>query len=159
MKQLLLLIIAALFAPSLLLAQDNSTATLKIEGASGNLGKVQISTTSEITFADGNMVVTDGTDSQTFALADIAEMSFDFAMSSADDLTAELGSGLTITLHNNVLDVTSDLKTPITVDIYSASGQYFGRHTSTGTLSVDLSSLTKGIYVLKVNDKVVKFIR
>ena len=46
------------------MADDVTTATMKIEGDGVTLGNLPLSTLSEITFSDNNMVITDGTESQ-----------------------------------------------------------------------------------------------
>ena len=158
-RQLLLsLCLGSLFAASVM-ADDVTTATMKIEGDGVTLGNLPLSTLSEITFSDNNMVITDGTESQSFSLADISEITFAIVTSSSESISADLADNLRVNLQNCILTVTADADASIDMVIYALNGRMVASQSATGTLTADLNDLTKGVYIIKVNDKAIKFIR
>lgn len=145
--------------PAIASADEPTTATIKIGGESGELGSVQISTLSEITFTDTDMVINYGDDSVSYPLGDISEITFSFSMSSNDNISADLGEELTVTLRDCVLYVTAGSDTPVVMAMYAVNGRLVASRNATGALTVDLNPYAKGIYIIKVNDKTIKFIR
>ena len=160
MKKLLLPALCLGFAlPFPLMAEDETTATMKIEGENGTLGAIQISTASEITFSENTLMVTGDSETKAYALTEIAEITFSLSTSSADKLSAELSDGLHVDLCNCMLSVSTDNGQPISVNIFSASAQFVASHKGSGYISVDLSSLPGGMYIIRINNKAIKFVR
>ena len=93
----------------------------------------------QLTFADGQLVATNGTGSQSFALAQLASMTF----SETDGTTTGI-------------DPTAAIGTAGgRVEVYTLSGRLVGTFDSASTLDTQLRS---GVYVVKQNKKSTKII-
>ena len=159
-KLLLLLICMAGIVPSTASAHYETTVKLNVAGeGSSTLGSVMLSTTSEITFADGNMVVANGSDSQSFSLSEIAELTFDITMSAVDNIREDLTGDINVSMIDGVLTVTVPDGAPAAVSVFSMAGYQVASSAAAGTVTVDLKPLAPGVYIIRANNKTIKFIR
>ncbi|MDE7153741.1 MAG: T9SS type A sorting domain-containing protein [Muribaculaceae bacterium] len=158
-KKLLLSLCLGILVSASAAAQDVTTAKIKVDGKESSLGEMIITTGSQITFADGNMVVTTGDDTQSFSLDEIKEITFDLSMSAADNIEAELTQDLAISLTDGILTVTSESDSAVDIAVYNINGSHVASAHAVGTASIDLNGLAKGVYIIKANQKVIKFNR
>lgn len=159
-KLLLLLICIAGIVPATASAQDDSTVKLNVAGeGSSKLGSVILTTASEISFADGNMVVTNGSDSQSFSLSEIAELTFDITMSATENISEDLAGDISVSMADGVLTVTVPDGAPVAVSVFSMAGYQVASSAATGTVTIDLKPLAPGAYIIRANQKTIKFIR
>lgn len=155
-KHLLSALLLAL--PVLAGAQQAGEVKMVIQGATSTLSSVTLTTGTSLTFSGENLVVNQGDTSREFILADISGISFAAAVTAAEDVNLDLES-LKIDLYGGILTATAGPSTPISYQVFSVNGAKALAGTGTGTVSFDLNGLTKGVYIIKINDKVIKFNR
>ncbi len=155
-KHLLSALLLAL--PVLAGAQQAGEVKMVIQGATSTLSSVTLTTGTSLTFSGENLVVNQGDTSREFNLADISGISFAAAVTAAEDVNLDLES-LIIDLSGGILTATAGPSTPISYQVFSVNGAKALAGTGTGTVSFDLNGLTKGVYIIKINDKVIKFNR
>lgn len=94
----------------------------------------------KLTFADGNLVATNGSETATFALSTMAKMYFSTNTSAIDQATT---ANISATIVNGTLQVNAPAGTPVSV--YGLDGREMPHH-----------GLTSGVYVVRVGQKVLK---
>lgn len=156
-----------ILATSLIIAGNAVTATaaddtdkLVVSANGGNSASVSLADISQITFVGDNMTITtlNGEDS-VFKLADIESITFDLVTSSTDKITADLDNDLTIAVDGGIMSVTSTSDSPVNVAVYSINGTLVTLSNGHGNVSVDFNPMPAGIYIVKANNKTIKFIR
>ena len=129
------------------------------KSGSADPAKVALTTDTRIVFSDDakQLNVSDPAQPQdaTFDLADVEKITFDLSSSSVDDITAQLGA-LTITNHFGTVTLEAD--GAINYGAWTAAGQQVMSGTANGNVELDFKSLPAGVYILKANDKTIKFI-
>ncbi|MDO5333424.1 MAG: T9SS type A sorting domain-containing protein [bacterium] len=145
-------------AVAFMLSAGASAESLKLKDVSGNETKVDLATLSHIDFNANQMVVHATSGEHTFSLADIDHMKFDMEMTGIETTEATLDD-LNVAVENGLISVTSASGSAIAVAVYSIGGYTVAMEQGEGFVSVDLSQLPKGIYIVKANDKTIKFIR
>ncbi len=94
----------------------------------------------KLTFADGNLVATNGSETATFALANMAKMYFS---SSATAISQASTESVSASIVNGTLQVTAPAGT--SVSVYGLDGR-----------EMPHQGLASGVYVVKVGQKVLK---
>ncbi len=94
----------------------------------------------KLTFADGNLVAANGTETATFALANMAKMYFSTSATAIDQATS---AQVSASIVNGALQVAAPAGTPVSV--YSLDGR-----------EMPHQGLASGVYVVKVGNKVLK---
>lgn len=129
-------------------------------GADGSTQSINIDNVEKITFsADGSMVqVVTPAGTQSLPVEMISSITFDLTGSGQSSIDATLAPGLDISLVNGSFSATAD--GTINVAIYRINGQGVGAYKAEGQLSLDLNTLLPGtgVYIIKVNDKTIKYI-
>lgn len=125
MKKTVLSILCALL-PAIVMADYSSMMFQTTNGTSHFVGTEGLT----ITFDDENLTATDGTNTLTLALADIAAMSF----------SSDLASSVSLELNDKAME-------PVTV--YLTNGAAFGAYSCIGEA---MQSVPAGIYVIKYAD-------
>lgn len=139
-------------------AQTTSDVKMVISGAGGNMGSLPLTTGTTLSFSGENLVVTQNDTSKEFKLADIDNIAFSAQVSAAEDVTVDLQS-LKVNLSGGVLTASAAEATPIAYRVYSVNGAAVMAGEGSGAVTVDLNPLAKGVYIIKINDKVIKFNR
>lgn len=98
----------------------------------------------KITFADGQLVATNGTETLTYSVADVQKMFF--AAAASGIASAEVGSSISATIVDGQLKVNAPTGTAVA--LYNAEG----RRISTS------ARLDKGLYVVRVGNETLKLL-
>lgn len=132
---------------------------LVITGSNGVQTKVAITDISRITFDGDNMkILTTTNGEQVFAIGDFNNMKFD-VVSSIDDITADLGDDISIVSSGGVMTISSAAGGSVNVVVFSINGSLVTMQSGVGSVSVDFNTVTPGVYIVKANNKTIKFIR
>ncbi len=153
MKLKTIVFMSALILPSL---SSFSQTKLVVRGTDGKDITTQLQKISEITFSEAGMTIVSTDGKQTVPIADIVELSFDVSQTGASNATADLGD-VKVTLINGRLTATAQGQIGLTV--YDIQGQSVATATGDSEVSFDFQLLTKGIYIVKVNNKIIKVTR
>lgn len=133
---------------------------LVITGSNGVQTKVAITDISRITFDGDNMkILTTSNGEQVFAIGDFNNMKFDVVSSSIDDITADLGDDISIVSSGGVMTICSAAGASVNVVVFSINGSLVMMQSGVGSVSVDFNTVTPGVYIIKANNKTIKFIR
>lgn len=79
-------------------------------------------------------------------------------MSGAEDIKVDLES-LKIDLSAGILTATASQNAPISYRVFAINGSTAMAGEGIGTVSFDLNGLATGVYIIKINDKVIKYNR
>lgn len=132
---------------------------LVVTGNGGTATSVEISKISEITFDGNTMLVVTPDGRLSFHTDDISQISFDLSLSGTDKITSSLSENLNISTDNGIVTVSAADGMAVTLDIFDIKGACRMSLRANGTVTADTSTLPKGVYIIKANDKVVKYIR
>ena len=138
-------------------AADNDT--MVISSDDGTASKIALTSISKITFGEGTMIVATADGDKEFSLKSIDDITFDMVVTGIDDVTATLGEEITVEITNGLLTATSAPATTINASVYDVKGTIHISTTGNTTVTIDLASLQPGAYIVRVNDKTIKFIR
>lgn len=143
---------------SLLLAPGVSAKVLTVTLGSGAKTQVELSKISRIHFNSGTMNIEHADGTHQIALGDIEHIRFDLVATSLDDITKSLDE-LMISFAAGKVSANADADTAIKLDVYDLKGYKVAAAGGVGSVSLDLSGLASGMYIVKANDKTIKFIR
>lgn len=149
--------ITCLFIAALPMAQSLSAKdTLTVITADEPLTFDAASTTT-ITFAGGKTmnVVHAGGETE-IALADVSEIVFDIEAASNESLTADLNDGVTLNIDGTTVSALSSTDKAVTLEAFTAGGVKVASVTGK-TASIDFSSKAGGVYILRCNEKTIKY--
>lgn len=149
-----LLAVAALALASSTQANDK----LVVSEKGGTTTQIEISQISEITFDGNTMVVRTPDKPLEFLTDNIEEMVFDLTVTGVDSVAAELGD-ITVTTEKGIVRIDAAGDAQIALDVYDMNGSRVISLRGAGSLTADLSDLPSGIYIIKANDKTIKFLR
>lgn len=155
MKKSFLLAAAAVGLGFSMQAQDK----LVVTGNGGSTTSVEISKISAITFQGNVMLVATPDGQMTLPTDDINQISFELSMSGVDNINESLSENLSITNDRGVISVNAADGSAISLNIFDIKGQCCMSVRGDGAVTADTSVLPKGIYIIKVNDKIVKYTR
>ena len=129
---------------------------LVVRGTDGKDITTQLQKISEITFSEAGMTIVSADGKQTVPIADIVEMTFDISQTGASNASADLGD-VKLALIDGRLTATAQGQIGLTV--YDVKGQLVATATGDSEVSFDFQPLAKGIYIVKVNNKIIKVTR
>lgn len=139
-----------------LLAVSAQAQNLYVSQTSGEETALPLSTITKITFASGNMIALTTSGEQTYALSAIKRLHFNDDVSVPSLLSTEPSFSYSPATHKLTLDGTAGS----VVNVYSISGQRVLQAVQTlSGLTIDLSTLPRGIYVIESEGKSSKFVR
>lgn len=139
-------------------AVADSKITFSVNGTDGTQKVYNISDVNNITF-DGDMMVishSEGTDEH--ELDAIQDMVFATVSGIDEVFEGELGDGLQVSVNHGVLTALlpgGDL----TLRVFTMGGNMIDSMSAREELTYQLAPLDKGVYIILVNDKAIKFIR
>ena len=120
--------------------------------------KVPLTASTSIEFSQdgGTITITDDEHEtpMTFNTDDVEKVTFNADTGSIDDLEADLG-GLTIENHQGHVTLTAD--GPISYAAWTIAGHSVFSGSARNSVELNFTELPSGIYILKANDKVIKF--
>lgn len=149
---------SGLLCLSLLLAPGISAKVLTVTLGSGEKTQVDISKISRIHFNSGTMNIEHADGTHQIALGDIEHIRFDLVATSLDNISKPLDE-LMISIAAGKITANADANTAIKLDVYDLRGYRVAATGGVGSVSLDLSTLASGMYIMKANDKTIKFIR
>ena len=154
MKHHYLALAAALLAATGMQADAKGTMTVNGSGAGA---AIPVSGISRITFDDHTMkVATADGGSQAFDVNALSNITFDLsATGGVEKMTANLDD-LTVEALNGLLTFTATSGVAIDVKVYTTAGALTMAATGEGSVSVDLTTLAKGVYLVRANIKTLK---
>lgn len=138
------------------LADDYSYLTIQQNDTGNTETSVVLSSLSKITFSNGSMNLynTSGTSMGTYSLSALNMM---FFSSTATGIQSAAADGFSAALQGGVLKISSPAASKI--NLYMASGALVKSISSSAAeTEIYMSSLPKGIYLLKVNNQVKKIL-
>jgi hypothetical protein len=158
---LLLMSAAAFLSTPALRAQADTTDTMQISYTAGGDNTVfDITDVSRITFDGDNMIVATTTSGdKSFAIADIDKIRFDLDVAHVDDISANLGDEISIDAAQGLLNISIANGGMLNVAVFNMQGQALKTINAEGFVSLDLNSYTPGIYIIKANNKIIKYVR
>lgn len=145
--------------PLLSSAQDAKTAKIVVNGSETAIGTMALTTETKITFEGGNAVITAGTETGTYALTDISSITFDLESGAAEEIEADLSDNLSVSISGGIISAVSSTDDEITVNAYGINGIPVIAAKAKGSVTIDTNSLAKGIYIIRINNKVIKYNR
>lgn len=113
----------------------------------------------KVTFDGDEMVVHHSEGETRFNLGDIDRLAFDLDMTQGVDMVTELCDDIKVELFGGVFKATAADNFPLLVDVYTSGGQLVAHRSGKGFVSVDFNDKAQGIYIIRVNDKTIKFRR
>lgn len=126
--------------------------------ANGQKTSVDIAKISKIHFEGSQMVVTHVEGTHQFGLGDIDSIFFDMQTTAIENVSAVLDE-LSVAINGGVITVNAASDATIKVNVYSLRGLSVAATSGVGTATLDLNTLTPGVYIVKANNKTIKFIR
>ncbi len=142
----------ALLATAAIGLSAGAKDTIVLTDNSGKTNEMHVGAIEEITFSNGNIIITTSNGKKSFPLGDLDNIAFDYMASSNEDITIPI-SGTTITAEANSADKTLNIIAVNTAGMIVAATK--GRE----SVSIDFSNWPRGIYIIVANDKTIKFIR
>ena len=111
----------------------------------------------QISFSNGSMVVELAEKSESIALTDISFICFDREVSAQESIIADLSDGLELTVADGIATITMAGNAPLHVLVCTIDGKIITSVATTGSTSVDLRDQPNGAYIIKANNKLIKF--
>lgn len=162
MKQKLLLFMFILVAGMNALEADAQNLVIKTND--GKETAKALTSLKKVTFPDGNLLLTytsGSTDS--YSLTTISKLFFGDAATGTDELTASESAEKLSVYPNPASDIINIKNAPegtSLVKIYRMEGvMVLNEEVSAGSLTIDVSKLAKGFYLLTLNGQAFKFIK
>ena len=151
------IVIAAVLATGVLAYADAPGHKMVLNGSDGSKTEIPVSSIKSITFGGTKMyMITDGP--QEFDVLKLDNIKFDMA-SAGESINRVFDDGVEVSINGGVIEVKSAAGDAINVAVYNLSGVCVMHTAGTGNSSVDMNPLAKGIYVVKANNKTIKYIR
>ncbi len=148
----------AILCMALMLAASAQATVLTVKHGTDLTTQVDIKKISKIKFADGMMHIMHTEGTEQIALGDIDQLRFDLVASSIKDIAADIDD-LKVSVAAGHITVTVTPETAIRLNVYNLNGYNVAAADGIGVVSLNLTDLPSGIYIVKANDKTIKFIR
>lgn len=131
---------------------------LVVNGTDGSKTEHAISEIARIKFDGSRMLVTTTTGDKEYQIDAIARLTFDLVSTANAEIKASLDD-LTVEISGGILTVTSAKGAPVDIRLFNLQGHAVAAVKSDAAASFDLNTLTKGVYIVKANNKVIKLTR
>jgi len=145
----------ALIAPQ---AHADGDMTMKLNEG-GKSTEYTVSSIKSISFEGNTMKIETADGVKTANVLSLDNITFSMKTSATDDIVKDFKDGVTVVSKNGVIEIMAGEDTPVCIDVFNSGGTHMMQAKGKGTASVDLNSLPAGIYIVKANDKTIKFIR
>ena len=146
-KRLLSLIAASAFGALAMNAQTHLAVQLK----SGATQKFDISSINKMLVSSQSLAVYTS-DVNSFTTSDIQSLKF---VQVSTGISAVNGNELTVNRQGDQLTI-AGIKSDDKISVYSVNGQEVGHLQATEEGTLNLSGLSRGVYIMKVNNKTIK---
>lgn len=153
-----------LAAATLLAVSAVATAetTLTVTLPDGKTKTVKVTDASELSFGGGVVKFAANADAtpETFALTDETVITFNGGSGGVTDIATE---ACTLRLRNNpvgdTLEIIGTTDAPVRLEIYAVGGAMMLQRQQWQGETVDVSALNPGLYILKINNQTIKFLK
>jgi hypothetical protein len=105
------------------------------------------------------MVVEQSSGSTTIAVTDIEQITFDLQTSAVETVEAELSEDVTFAASNGVVTITNPTGNALNIAVYNLKGMPVYQRAGVSSDTIDFNAMSAGIYIIKANNKVIKFTR
>lgn len=130
-----------------------------VSAADGSTQQFHVDTVDKITFAGDKMVVTHADGTAEIPLTDIEKLCFDLEYDGISPVEADLGSGLQVSIADGIVTATAATpEAPLQLIAVDTSGMLRLTLSATGTLEADMRPLGPGIFIIKINEKTIKYL-
>lgn len=138
--------------------------SLVIRTNDGSESKLNVQSLKVIKFSDGNLVVNNSSGTtEAFSLGTISKIYFDAVATGIESTTANLTNKKLVIYPNPVSDKLYFNDAPdesFRIEIFQPNGiLMFESKLSAGTRMIDIGFLSRGIYILKINNQSGKFVK
>jgi len=129
-----------------------------ISSASAAADNIDLSGVAKITFEGDQMVIAtaDGNVARDFYA--IQSITFDLTVNGIDGVKASVDD-MVVTVSAGVLSVNASDGTSLDVKVYDLQGHAVASASGRGSVDTDLNALAAGVYIVKVNNKIIKLTR
>jgi hypothetical protein len=118
-----------------------------------------ITNDTKIVFDGDALVVKQSDGDSSFTLANITEITFDIEASSLETIESQLSEDVAIQIASGVVTVTSPSETPLNIAVYAINGRLIYQRQGVTSDVIDFTTMQSGVYIIKANNKVIKFTR
>lgn len=136
---------------------DAKNRTMVVTTNSGETKRIEVSTQTRITFSkdltEMNVTVPEGT--QAFNVDDIVNIAF--TIDSTSDMAEQELDNLKISHNAGIVTISCAEK--INYSVWNLSGVSVAAGNGNQLVTIDLTSVTPGVYIIKANNKTLKFIK
>lgn len=138
----------------------NADEYLVVQSANGGASqKFNVADITQISFSGNDMVVEQSSGSATIAVTDIEQITFDLQTSAVETVEAELSEDVTFAASNGVVTITNPTGNALNIAVYNLKGMPVYQRTGVSSDTIDFNAMSAGIYIIKANNKVIKFTR
>lgn len=154
------LLFGALFASGgLALCKAEVPAISIIPKEGGDMTQVPVGENVRISFEGTQMTLQHNDSEMTFDVNDIQKIVFDLTVTSVDEINTQLGDNLKVEYAGGVFSFRTYDDSPITLNLYDIKGFILKTFAGKGYCSLDTTDLISGTYIIKANDKLIKFVK
>lgn len=154
MKKLTRLIIIIAGLSCLTVTAATNMPSMIING-SGNTATFNLENVRNITFDESNMNINTGESSESFDVLTISGISFD--LTNIPNYVELIQTGgkeeISISINNGILTASGPESGNVSLTVYSINGVKVHDICASGQVSINLSDLSKGLYIIKANNK------
>lgn len=150
-----LVLSGALAATAIATADDK----LIVTGTDSKQAEISLAGISQITFDGDKMTVETANGNFDYQLALVDNLSFDLEASALDNIEASLRKDISVSVSGGILTVNATAGQPLSVAVYNLKGVLVTRQAGVENVSIDFNPMAQGVYIVKANDKTIKFIR
>lgn len=131
---------------------------LVVNATDGSKSNHLLSDVKRIKFDGARMVVSTAQGDASYELGAISKLTFDLSTSANQEVAASLGD-LSVAVSGGVLTVNAKPDCAIDLRLYNMQGVAVSAVKGSGSASIDLNPLAKGVYIVKANKKTIKITR
>jgi len=157
MRKQVLLLTSLLLAGGVLTAKAGVNK-LVISSQTG-VEEIELESINRITFNEEQMMVETQQGVSSYYVGDIDKMSFDLESGIDDVVSKEWDDGIAVAFNNGILTVTAADNSDIKLVVYAVNGMLVHSDSGNGTLVYDFTQLPEGIYIVRANNKTIKFVK
>lgn len=141
---------------------DNESGKLNVVSTNGSASGIDLLKIGKMTFGGGQLMIhmADGS-KHAMDMKDIDRLTFDAEISTNGEkrIEAEVGEEIQILVENNMMTVTERNNKEISVMVFGSNGMQLLVAKGLGEVQVDFSRMTPGIYIIKANDRIIKYMK
>lgn len=130
---------------------------LVVSGSDGRLSNVSVADITQITFNGDNMTIATVNGNVDYQLSSVESLTFDLATSAVDEIETSLSEDVTLNVKGGVLSVTAPADVPLLVAVYNIKGILVATQADKESVSIDFNNMAPGVYIVKANNKTIKF--